>query len=72
MAVNAPHLNDVDRDLLELLREGRITPMLAKRRAFPEKSRQYINQRLVRLEEHGYADNLEGVGVYELADDPLD
>lgn len=65
-------LNDVDRQLLALLREGRITPTLAMKLELPDKSRQYINQRLVRLAEHGHVENLEGTGVYELVDDPME
>ncbi|WP_136592332.1 winged helix-turn-helix transcriptional regulator [Salinigranum halophilum] len=34
-------------------------------------SRQYIQQRLKRLEEHGYVQNI-GRGVYELTSDPRD
>ena len=34
-------------------------------------SRQYVQQRLRRLEEHGHVQNI-GRGVYEMIDDPRD
>ncbi len=35
-----------------------------------EVSRQYVNQRLKHLSEHGYMRNILETGVYELANDP--
>ena len=62
-------LNDTDLQLLECLAEGRNVPAnIADELDF---SRQYIQQRLKRLEEHGYVQNI-GRGVYELVSDPRD
>lgn len=35
-----------------------------------EVSRQYVNQRLKRLSEHGHVENLLETGVYDLTNDP--
>jgi hypothetical protein len=73
--LTAGDLRDVDTQLLEYLREGRVTPAHARERLTSdtgeEYSRGYIQQRLSRLEEHGHATNLGG-GLYELVDDPRD
>jgi len=60
-------LSDTDRAVLEILEEGRNIPSnVADRLDF---SRQYVQRRLQRLEEHGHVQNIGG-GVYELQDDP--
>jgi GTP-sensing pleiotropic transcriptional regulator CodY len=73
MAVQSPSvlgpedLNETDREILEELEEGRVTPaLIADRR---DLGRSYISQRLIRFEEHGHADELVR-GLYELVDDP--
>lgn len=66
-------LRDVDRDILALLREGRVTPRYARerlKRAGDEYTRGYVQQRLARFEEHGHVENLFETGLYELVDDP--
>jgi predicted transcriptional regulator len=56
-------LNDTDRDIIEKLREGRNVPAnIAEELGL---TRQYIQQRLQRMEEHGLVKNI-GRGVYEL------
>jgi hypothetical protein len=65
--LNENDLAPVDRDLLELLRDGRITaPFGAKETGY---SLQYVRDRLGRLVEHG---NVKKVydGLYELEIDP--
>lgn len=62
-------LNDADEAILRELRNGRGTAAFLDRRT--EWSREYITQRLRRLEEHGVVENLEDTGLYELRDDPL-
>ena len=73
MALTEDELNELDNKILNMLAEGRATPTLL-RRIFEEDgtdiSRQYINQRLKRLSEHNYVDNLHDTGVYELITDP--
>lgn len=62
-------LNSTDESILDILQEGRNAPLnIANRVDF---TRQYVQQRLRRLEEHGYVQNI-GSGVYELVDDPRD
>ena len=62
-------LSDTDNEIIEILEEGRNAPLnIANRLDF---SRQYVQRRLKRLEEHGYIQNI-GSGVYELVDDPRD
>lgn len=67
-------LNDMDRAVLDLLDEGRVTPSLAQtllvKREISDTTAQYINQRLKRLAEHGHVTNIEDSGVYELVADP--
>lgn len=74
MTLSAKQLNDVDRNVLTLLHEGRITPGLAQtllaQRGIADVSRQYVNQRLGRLAEHNHVRNIEGSGVYEVVSDP--
>ena len=70
-------LNDTDREILAVLREGRNTPSnIARRLDF---SREYVAGRLTRLREHGVVIRVDR-GVYELggdepapvsADDPI-
>ena len=60
-------LSDTDEAILEILEEGRNIPSnIADRLGF---SRQYVQRRLKRLEEHGHLHNIGG-GVYEITDDP--
>jgi DNA-binding Lrp family transcriptional regulator len=62
-------LSDTDKKILEILNEGRNAPSnIANRLDF---TRQYVQRRLKRLEEHGHIENI-GSGVYELIDDPRD
>jgi DNA-binding MarR family transcriptional regulator len=75
MAATATHvlapedLNGTDKQILEELREGRVTPaLIADRRGI---DRSYVSQRLIRLEEHNHVEELVR-GVYELARDPRD
>jgi hypothetical protein len=66
-------LRDVDRSLLEYLREGRVTPAYARKRLKSEGeeySRGYVQQRLARFEEHGHVENLLDSGLYDLDNDP--
>lgn len=57
-------LNDADEAILQHLQDGRVTAaFLAKRTDW---EREYLTQRLIRLDEHGFVQNLEGVGLYEL------
>jgi hypothetical protein len=74
MALSNSDLRDVDRDLLEYLLEGRVTPVYARERMNDEERREvtstYLGQRLQRLEEHGHVRNLYETGLYELIDDP--
>lgn len=60
-------LNEADRAILSHLRKGRVTAAYLERKT--EWSRNYITQRLRRLEEHGLTENLEKVGLYELTED---
>ena len=60
-------LSDTDKDILEILEEGRNAPLnIANRLDF---TRQYVQRRLRRLEEHGHVQNI-GSGVYEITNDP--
>lgn len=62
--MNDIRLNDADKAILEHLQEGRVTSAFLARRT--DWKREYLTQRLVRLEEHGVVSNLENVGLYEL------
>ena len=66
--LNNDSLNDTDREILELLREGRVTPPYVSDRL--DKSREYASERLIRLNEHGHTVR-PAPGLYELVDDPL-
>ena len=74
MALDADDLRNVDVDLLEFLREGRVTPAFARDRMQDEGVRDvtstYLGQRLQRFEEHNHVENLYDSGLYELVDDP--
>jgi hypothetical protein len=74
MTLDPDDLRAVDTDLLEYLRDGRVTPAYARDRMESEGRREvtstYIGQRLQRLEEHGHATNLYDTGLYELTNDP--
>ena len=59
-------LNEADRAIITELREGRVTAAFLARRI--DWSREYLTQRLLRLDEHGIVTNLESVGLYELAE----
>lgn len=59
-------LNDADDAIFRKLRDGRATAVFLEKRT--EWSRQYITQRLRRLEEHDIVANLEDTGLYELRD----
>lgn len=56
-------LNDADQAILEELEDGRGTAVYLSCRIDWE--REYITQRLRRLEEHGLVANLEESGLYE-------
>lgn len=64
----------IDRALLDLLQEGRVTPFYCRLRLEQEYDREYtrgyVQQRLNRLAEHGHAENLLDVGLYQLVEDP--
>ncbi|WP_442903415.1 winged helix-turn-helix domain-containing protein [Halobacterium sp. KA-4] len=62
-------LNPTDQAILELLKEGRCTPSYIAQNT--EYSRGNIQNRLLRLVEHGYTEQLGG-GLYELREDPRD
>ncbi|MFC6993655.1 winged helix-turn-helix domain-containing protein [Haladaptatus sp. GCM10025707] len=60
-------LNPTDNAVLDLLTEGRCTPSyIAQETSY---SRGNIQNRLLRLVEHGYVRQLGG-GLYELSEDP--
>lgn len=73
MPLGEDELNELDNRILDALANGRATPTLLKK-IFEENgtdvSRQYINQRLKRLSEHGHIKNLFDTGVYESVSDP--
>jgi hypothetical protein len=74
VTLSPDQLNDLDRALLDLLQEGRLTPTLARKqlteRDLADVSRQYVNRRLKRLAEHEHIENILDTGVYELVADP--
>jgi len=67
-------LRDVDEDIIEFLKEGRVTPIYCSSRLSDEGVREvsstYIQQRLKRLGEHGHVRNLYDTGLYELVEAP--
>lgn len=75
MSLEPDDLREIDDRLLDYLAEGRITPVFAREQMLDEEFRDeitsaYLQQRLVRFEEHGHVRNLQGVGLYELLADP--
>jgi len=60
-------LNPTDQLILDYLKEGRCTPAYISQET--DYSRGNIQNRLVRLVEHGYVRQLGG-GLYELSEDP--
>ncbi|MFB9806762.1 helix-turn-helix transcriptional regulator [Haladaptatus pallidirubidus] len=63
-------LTDVDKEILELLREGRATQSYIVDET--GRSRQYIHNRLGILAAAGYLENIHAkTALYELVDDPL-
>lgn len=58
--------NDADRAILNELQEGRVTAAYLNKEICW--SREYITQRLRRMEEHGIVKNLGNTGLYELRD----
>ena len=73
MAVQNPgvltpdELNDTDEEVLDVLHEGRVTPMYVA--GLLDVSRTYASERLKRLVEHKHVEKLAS-GLYELVDDP--
>lgn len=65
--LNPDDLNDTDEALLDLLAEGRVTPRYARLEL--DISREYVSQRLRRLEEHGHVEKVDR-GLYGLLSDP--
>lgn len=61
-------LNDTDREILKMLRSGRVTPPMVAKEL--EISREYASERLIRLKEHEHAER-PAPGLYELVDDPI-
>jgi Mn-dependent DtxR family transcriptional regulator len=60
-------LNDTDREIIQLLSQGRVTPTYVADEL--NISREYASGRLTRLKEHGHVDKI-ATGLYELVDDP--
>jgi DNA-binding IclR family transcriptional regulator len=60
-------LNPTDRAILDLLDEGRCTPSYIAQET--DYSRGNVQNRLLRLVEHGYVRQLGG-GLYDLVEDP--
>ncbi len=58
-------LNDADEAIIEELREGRATSAYLSTQI--DWSREYITQRLRRLEEHEIVINLQNTGLYEIS-----
>lgn len=61
------HLNDADEAILKQLKDGRVTAAFLSEEI--EWQREYITQRLRRLEEHEIVSNLHNTGLYELTRD---
>lgn len=59
-------LNDADEAIVEELDKGRATAVYLSTQI--EWEREYITQRLRRLEEHEVVVNLESTGLYELGE----
>lgn len=60
-------LNQTDDRVLDVLREGRVTPQYVANEL--DVSRPYASERLKRFLEHGHVKKL-APGLYELVDDP--
>jgi len=67
--LDADDLNETDDRILDLLREGRVTPTYAAEELGI--SREYASDRLTRFLEHDVAERI-ATGLYELSDDPRD
>ena len=67
VTLSPDQLNDTDRALLDLLREGRITPRYAADEL--GMSRPYASERLKRLLEHEHVSRLAS-GLYQVENDP--
>lgn len=71
--LDADQLREIDRQILEYLAGGRVTPQYCRLRLdddLKEYSRGYVQERLARLAEHGHVRNLRDCALYELVDDP--
>lgn len=63
-------LSEIDEDILDCLTHRPCTPCVIRHKLAEDgndKSRQYISNRLRRLNEHGIVENLYDCGEYELA-----
>lgn len=77
MPIDPGELRDIDRWILDYLQEKQcVTPVYCRERVRDDHGQEvtstYCGQRLQRLAEHGHAENLSGVGLYELVSDPRD
>jgi len=63
-------LNDSDREILEMLSEGRATPAALK--DWTGLSGQTVHNRLGRLVAAGHVEKVHESGLYELVEDPRD
>lgn len=71
MTLAPDDLNDLDRRILDFLREdGRASPTYFKRAVDVDQSRQYISSRFVRLAEHDYVEDRFDTGIYDYVADP--
>ncbi|WP_188785567.1 winged helix-turn-helix domain-containing protein [Halobellus salinus] len=61
-------LNQSDREILKVLRDGRATPAALK--DWTGRSGQTVHNRLGRLVAAGHVEKVHGSGLYELVDDP--
>ena len=69
MPLDSDQLNPTDREILDRLQEGRCTAAYIATEAGYSKGN--IRNRLMRLVEHNYVEQLGG-GLYELIEDPRD
>lgn len=67
--LTADDINETDERVLEVLREGRVTPQYVADEI--DISRTYASERLTRLKEHRHVEKI-APGLYELVDDPLE
>ncbi|MFB6139667.1 MAG: MarR family transcriptional regulator [Halosimplex sp.] len=67
MPLTAADLNSTDHEVLDELRQGRVTPQFLANQL--NITRQYSSERLKRLQEHQLVARI-GSGLYELKDDP--